>query len=162
MTLESNPAAAPPAAQRRQLTFHSLDEVLAEAARLVAAPDTKMLGQWPLERLLGHLAAMINDSIDGVSIQAPLVLRLVGPLFRPFVVRSRMPAGFKLPSAAEATAYPPVASPEAGLEMLRAAVGHLQTERMTSRHPVLGRLTHDQWYRIHLRHAELHLGFAVP
>ena len=43
------------------------------------------------------------------------MLRLIGPLFRPFVVRSRMPSGFRLPSAAEATAYPPVESPAAGL-----------------------------------------------
>jgi hypothetical protein len=32
---------------------------------------------------------------------------------------------------------------------------------MTARHPVLGKLTHDQWKQIHLRHAELHLSFAA-
>jgi hypothetical protein len=33
---------------------------------------------------------------------------------------------------------------------------------MTARHPVLGKLTHEEWTQLHLRHAELHLSFAVP
>ena len=36
MSLESKPTMASAAGERRKLTFHSLDEVLAEAARLVA------------------------------------------------------------------------------------------------------------------------------
>ena len=29
-------------------------------------------------------------------------------------------------------------------------------------HPIFGKLTHDEWIAINLRHAELHLGFQVP
>jgi hypothetical protein len=48
------------------------------------------------------------------------------------------------------------------LEQLRKAVARLRAEKMTARHPVFGRITHDEWARLHLRHAELHLSFAVP
>ena len=40
---------------RRTVRFNSLDEVVADAERLVASPETKMLGNWPLEKLLMHL-----------------------------------------------------------------------------------------------------------
>jgi hypothetical protein len=33
---------------RRELVFRSLDEVVADAETLVASPNTKMLGNWPL------------------------------------------------------------------------------------------------------------------
>ncbi len=153
-------AALPPAAGRRQLRFTSLDEVLAEAGRLVAASDTKMRGNWSLARLLAHLASTIDASIDGISFRVPLWLRWLGPLFKQRAIRSRMPTGFRLPAEAEARAFPEVESSQAALEMLHRAIARLQNERMTARHPVLGKLSHDQWCQIHLRHAELHLGFA--
>ncbi|MBX9787841.1 MAG: DUF1569 domain-containing protein [Pirellulales bacterium] len=36
----------------------------------------------------------------------------------------------------------------------------METRRVP--HPVIGRLSVDQWNRFHLRHAELHLSFFVP
>ncbi len=148
-------------AGRRTLHFASLDEVLADAERLVCSGRTKMLGNWPLEKLLTHLAMAIDSSIDGVSFQAPLLIRLVGPLLKRRIVNSKMPAGFKLPASAVAGAFPAAASPQAALAALRAAVARSRSEKMTARHPVLGKLTHDQWKQIHLRHAELHLSFAA-
>ncbi len=37
---------------------------------------------------------------------------------------------------------------------------HLEPQRMPS--PFLGKLTKDEWDRLHMRHAELHLSFFVP
>jgi hypothetical protein len=147
---------------RRALRFASLDEVVADAGKVVASPDTKMLGNWPLDKLLTHLATAINGSIDGMGAQAPWFIRLAAPLIKGRVLHHGMRAGFKLPKEVEPGFFPAAASKEAALDTLRQAVARLQSERMTARHPVFGRLTHEEWTKLHLRHAELHLSFAVP
>lgn len=147
---------------RRALRFTSLDDVVADAERLVASPDTRMLGNWPLDKLLMHLASAINHSIDGFSAQAPWFIRLAGPLIKSTMLNRQMRAGFKLPKKVEPDFFPSAASNQEALDSLRKAVARLKNERMTARHPVLGKLTHEEWTKLHLRHAELHLSFAVP
>jgi hypothetical protein len=147
---------------RRTLHFTSLDEVVADAEKLVASPDTKMLGNWPLDQLLTHLAAAINGSIDGMPGQAPWFVRLAAPLIKGHVLKRGMQAGFKLPKEVEPKFFPSTASKDAALDTLRRAVARVQNERMTARHPAFGAMTHDEWMTVHLRHAELHLSFAVP
>jgi hypothetical protein len=151
-----------PLPDRRQLAFKSLDDIVADARRLVADPQTKMLGNWPLERLLAHLTIAINSSIDGISVKGPWLFRLIGPLLKRRFLTKGMRAGFKLPREAEPAFYPEVASPRAALDGLETAVARTRGERMTARHPILGKLTHDEWTQLHLRHAELHLSFAMP
>ncbi len=73
-----------------------------------------------------------------------------------------MPPGFRLPKDVEGSFFPAAASPLEALEGLRRAVARLQNERMTARHLVFGKLTHEEWTQLHLRHAELHLSFAIP
>ena len=72
-----------------------------------------------------------------------------------------MSPGFNLPKQVETDFFPPAATSRNALEDLRTAAGRVQHERMTAVHPILGRLTHDEWLELHLRHAELHLGFAA-
>lgn len=150
------------APRRRELTFTSLDEIIADAQALVAAPQTTMLGNWPVEKLLKHLAIAINGSVDGISVRAPWFVRFVGRLWKRRILTKPMRAGFKLPHRVEPDFYPDVASPQAALGDLKAAVARTRTERMTAAHPVLGKLSHDEWTQLHLRHAELHLSFAMP
>jgi hypothetical protein len=147
---------------RRELRVASLDDVVADAEKLVASPHTRTLGNWPLPQLLTHLAMAIDKSIDGISFAAPWHMRLIGFLIRGRVLRRGLPAGFKLPKELEADAYPAAPSAEDALESLRRAVARSKRERMTARHPVFGKLSHEQWTQLHLRHAELHLSFAVP
>jgi len=97
-----------------------------------------------------------------MSAKAPWFLRLIGPFVKRRIIKNGMSSGFKLPKEREATAFPAASSPQEALGKLRAAVGRLKQERMTARHPVFGKLTHEEWTRLHLRHAELHLSFAVP
>jgi hypothetical protein len=129
---------------------------------LVSSGNAKTLGNWPLGRLLAHLAETINKSIDGMGSRAPLPMRLIGRLIRGRILKNGMPAGFNLPKTREAEAYPAVASPKEGLDMLRQAIHRLTTEKMTAVHPAFGKLSHDQWVQIHLHHAALHLSFALP
>lgn len=147
---------------RRKLNFTSLDEVVADAETLVASPTTKMLGNWPLGRLLTHLANSIDRSLDGSSVRAPLIVRLIAPFFKRRVLKNGMPVGTQLPKEAEVILYPSVDTPREGLEKYRAAVARLRTEKMTAPHPVFGKITPEEWRQFHLRHAELHLSFALP
>lgn len=148
---------------RRTLHFHSLDDLLADAASLVSSPTTRMLGNWPLSRLLAHLTIAINGSIDGISFKAPWPVRLIGPFFKKRILTRGSSPGFKLPGKAETALFPDAgATAEEALGDLRKAVGRLRTERATAIHPVLGRLTPEEWIQLHLRHAEMHLSFAVP
>jgi Protein of unknown function (DUF1569) len=146
---------------RRKLHFASLDAMLAEAERLVASPQTKMLGNWPLSQLLVHLTLAMNSSIDGISARAPWFIRLLGPVIKRRVLARGMSPGFKLPASAEAEFFPPAGSTSDALEKFRAAVDRVKRERMTAVHPIMGRITHDEWLALHLRHAELHFGFAT-
>ena len=146
---------------RRSLRFSCLNDVIADAERLVASPNPRTLGNWPLDQLLTHLAIGINGSLDGISGKAPLFIRLVGPLIKRRVFQHGLSPGFRLPKKLEAVAFPAGASPQQALEQLRAAVQRTDIETMTVIHPVFDRLTHDEWLQFHLRHAELHLSFAI-
>jgi hypothetical protein len=145
---------------RRELHFASLDEVLADAEKLVASPTTRTLGNWPLGALLAHLAGAMNRSIDGIPFKAPWYKRLFALFLKGRLLRNGLRPGVKLPREREPLAFPATPAPEA-LEMLRRAVGRLKSERATAAHPFFGTLTHEEWVRFHLRHAELHLSFAV-
>jgi hypothetical protein len=147
---------------RRELHFKSFDEVLADAERLVTSPNTNALGNWSLNQLLMHLALTIHLSIDGINVRAPWYIRLVGFFIRGRILRRGMPAGFKLPREREIGAFPSAASTQEALETLRKAIARLKTEKMTARHPAFGKLSHEQWVQLHLRHAELHLSFIIP
>jgi hypothetical protein len=136
--------------------------MIADAQKLVASPHTRTLGNWPLGQLIAHLATTMNASIDGFSFKAPWFVRGVLFFVKGRFLRNRWSPGIKLPKGSEAVMYPPVSSPRDALEMLWRAVEHTKTQRMSAPHPAFGALTHEQWVQVHLRHAELHLSFAVP
>jgi hypothetical protein len=148
---------------RRDVCFMNLDEIVADAERLVSSSSTTTVGKWPLTQLLTHLALTFNNSIDGFAVKAPLIIRLIGPLIKGKVLRApKMKPGIKLPKDAEVHAYPQAESAQAALESLRKAIARTKTERMEARHPAFGKLSHEEWTTLHLRHSELHLSFAVP
>lgn len=147
---------------RRTLHFQSFDEMLADAERLVASSDTKTLGNWPLSQLLMHLAGAVHSSIDGLDTRLPWYVRLLGRFIKRRVMRQGIKPGIQLPKAVVDKAFPKAESPQRALDELRAAIARTRREPMTARHPVFGQLTHEEWTQFHLRHAELHLSFAVP
>ena len=156
-----------PAAQRRQLRFETIDDALAEADRLVAGEREGRLdgaGNWTLGQTLGHLATWANFAFDGYppEVRAPLPVRLILRLMRGSILRKGMMAGVKVGKVPGGTLGLDVLPADEGLRRFRAAMERLRGSAPTAANPVFGRLTHEQWIQLNLRHAELHLGFQVP
>jgi len=147
---------------RRDVHYQSFDDFLADAEQL-AAGQTEMLGNWTLSQVFGHLANALNYSIDGFPGSAPLPLKIIARLFmRKMIFEGPLKPGFKLPKDMESKMIPQGMSTEEGLAALRAAVDRQKFETRRAPHPVFGKISVDDWTRAHLRHAELHMSFAVP
>jgi hypothetical protein len=148
---------------RRSVHFDSIDALLADAERLVQL-DTqgrvRPLGNMSLGQALGHLALWMHASIDGVPMAAPGWLKVGARLMKGQVLSRTLPAGYKLPPEAAGQLIPPASITAAeGFNKLSAAAARLNREGKRAPSPMLGTLTPDEWDRLHLRHAELHLSF---
>ena len=149
-------------AGRRELHFDSFDELLAEAERL-SDGDVQLLGNWSLAQILTHLAAGINSAIDGSTFRAPFLLRLIVPLMKKKFIYGGIPPGFQIPKKAERQFLPPeIVETTAALDALHRAIERLQAASELAPHPLFGQLTKEEAIQFQLRHAEMHLSFAVP
>ncbi|MCA8999807.1 MAG: DUF1569 domain-containing protein [Planctomycetaceae bacterium] len=147
---------------RRAVHYDTLDELLAEAERL-ASEEIEMLGNWTYPQILKHLALSMNNSIDGFPGKAPLPIRLVVRLLRESFLSKSLPAGFKFPNRFRPQLEPPEETTlEEGLEDLRQAIARVQSDSQRAPHPVLGQLSREDYDRLHLRHAEMHMSFVRP
>jgi len=148
---------------RRTLIFKTSDDVLNDCLLLAGTPCT-MLGTWTLAQNVRHLARGIDCFYDGFGFQANWFLRtFLGRFIKRRILSRGMPAGIRLPATA-ARLLPPGEDADlpGALEHLKASIRRLEQEPPTQRHPYFGRMTHDEVRRLLLRHAELHLSFAVP
>lgn len=152
-------------ATRRVLSLETLAALSAELNRLEAAHRAGTLrstGNWTPGENLDHLARAMRPSFDGFDFTVAVPIRLVGSLFmkRRFL-REGFPRGFKMGPKMSAAFGPRPGVPfEEGLLALREQLSRIDRgERMTHASPGLGALTHDEWVRLHLRHAELHLAY---
>ena len=157
----------PAAIERRQLRFETVDDALAEAERLVAAEGAGRLdraGNWALGQTLGHLATWANFAFDGYppQIRAPLPVRVILRMARGRILSKGMMAGVKIRGVPEGTVGLELLEPDEGLRRFRAAMERLRSTAPKTDNPVFGPLTHDEWVKLNLRHAELHLGHLVP
>ncbi|MBX3414663.1 MAG: DUF1569 domain-containing protein [Pirellulales bacterium] len=155
-------AADKPVVARRKLHFNSFDEVLAEAERLNAG-TYQTLGNWTLPRAVGHLGQAMIGCVDGTPFFVPWWMRLAGRVYFRRRLLREFPSGFKLPRRAEAKLVPQEElSFDEGMQRLRAGLARLAETDHRIPHPLIGKLSVDQWNTFHLRHAELHLSFFVP
>jgi len=167
--VDGAPDTVPPGPKpaRRTLRFHTIDDAISEAMRLADAHRLGKLeraGNWELGQALGHLAAFANFPFDGYpdSLQAPLPVRMVLRLLRNRILRRGMPPGVRIGRVLGGTVAVDVLPAEEGLRRFGEAMRRLRQTSPTITNPVFGKLTHDQWIQLNLRHAELHLGFHVP
>jgi Protein of unknown function (DUF1569) len=146
---------------RRKLAYKSLEELLADADQVSSGPVTT-LGNWSAGQIFRHLAIAFNGSIDGFDATFPWYLRFVAGMFKHKLINSPMPPGVKLPAAFAREVVPEPTSTEDGLAQLHAAVARLKQEPERAKHPVFGNFSKEEWDKIHLNHANLHMSFLIP
>lgn len=89
----------------------------------------------------------------------PWFVRAIGRMMKPMMMRqARMKPGFRIHGAPDGTYGVEEMSVEEGAGRLRRAVERLRAGE-PGPNPVFGRLTKEEWMRMHLNHAALHLGY---
>ena len=148
-------------ANRRKVHYDTLQDLGADAERLAASPKLRSVGNWSPGQIFKHVAIVMHGCIDGFDAKAPWYIRLIMRPLRGWILNRPMPPGYKLPPDAEAVLIPGETSLEEGLDLFRKGIHRLQTETTRQASPFLGKLTVDEWNKLHLRHAELHPSFLV-
>lgn len=150
---------------RREVRFESLAELRADVERLreaAAAGSVQPMGNWSLGQASQHLARFMVCSIDGFD-KAPFFLRPMGMMLQLFqgqkVLNQPPPPGFKIPSTLAFFPDAEVDDAAGSAELLAVIDRLLSGTECVHPSPLLGKLSPQQWTKLHLRHAELHLSF---
>ncbi len=152
-------------AERRTLRFNSIDEMLKELDRIVAADKAGKLrctGNWTAGQVIGHIATWINYGYEGFPSGAhpPWFIRMILKFMKKKYVRDGVKAGVKIPSIPGGTYGQEPLSTQEGAAKLRAAMMRIQNRDPVKFHsPAFGEMQHDERVAFQLRHAELHFGF---
>ncbi len=117
--------------------------------------------RWNAAQNFFHLASAVEGSMEQLPAGYPFLVRLIVRPFRWVVTRYRFPPWLPIPAAIRRKLNPPeTADFHEQKERLLAAIETFQQfHRDHPPHPVLGRLTRDEWIGFHLRHCEHHLSF---
>jgi len=152
---------------RRKLRYLSIDELLADIDRIEnsdAAGTLRRTGNWTAGQAFGHLASWMNFAYEGFPTRPPWPIRMILRFFfRKKYLRDGMPAGVRIPGAADGTYAVQVMSTQEGALMLRKALLRLKSGEPPKFHsPAFGPMTLEERIALNLRHAELHLSFLHP
>ncbi len=149
-------------ADRRTLRFENMHEILADAESLASQP-CHLLGNWSLGQIFHHLSLPMVCCVQGFGdAKLALPMRVVGRLIKKQSLAKGFPAGVRFPKPLVPAFTPKPCSTEEGLAALREAIALLSTTDVRHPSPLFGAMTVADWEQMHLRHAELHLSFAVP
>lgn len=148
---------------RRDLAFRSLDEILADAERVLGGPH-RTTGSWTAPQIVWHVADLIAVANGHMDLSLPLPLKAFGRTLKLLRLFDRpIPSGIRMPKAAAANvAEAADREPADSLAHLRREVEHANRHPMTHPSPLFGRLTPHQWLRVNCRHADLHFSFMHP
>ncbi|NOX53747.1 MAG: DUF1569 domain-containing protein [Planctomycetes bacterium] len=154
-------------AERRELRFETLEELLAEVDRLVEADRAgrlRAVGNWTAGQILGHIAAWIEYGYDGYPMaKPPWFVRFMARRFFKRMLRRGMQPGFSIPGVEGGTYGIDDMPTEEAAERLKRAIARLQAGEPAKFHsPAFGTISEEDRIQLTLRHAELHLGFLVP
>ena len=148
-------------ARRRSLRFRDASEVIDEVTRLqISGHESR--GNWSLAQVVEHLARGIDCSYEGFDFTVPWLAQVVlGRLVKRRFLYDSMPSGYQFRSE---TVLVPSSDTnlDRAVEHLRRSFDRLQWDPPTKPHPLLSKLTHQEWQALALRHAELHLSFVHP
>jgi len=157
-------------APRRTLKFNSLADLSAELDRLESAHRAGTLrhtGNWTPGQIFQHLAIFMRCAADGFPPgKPPLLMKLFMQLvIKRLAVRGDSPPpGIKLPPEAAFLIPKGDVTFDAGLSELRTVISRVteRGEKFTHPSPVFGKLTHEQWAKLHFGHCQHHLGYLQP
>lgn len=150
-------------AERRSVSFQSLDDILADVERL-AAGKVRTTGQHSFSQIVRHLA-LANDMVTGkiVAPKPPLILRILLPFIRSSILKGPVKPGIKLPAKAETLFWPKdEMSVAEAVESLRVSIENYKKKGPLPVHPIFGKATREQIDNLTLSHAAMHLSFVHP
>jgi len=150
----------------RELHFASLDEVLDEMDRIAAAEREgrlKQLGNWNAGTNFSHLATWIDYSFEGFppKLNPPWIIRFILKFQKNKFVKGPMPRGVKIPGIKNGTLATETVPLEEGVRHLRSSLQRLKREAPKQRSVLFGEMTHEEWIKETLRHAELHMSYLT-
>ena len=152
---------------RRAVSYGSLDEVAAEARRIAeaeAAGTAHALGNWSPGQNLQHLARFMTCSLDGFPQGLPFPVRVFGFVLRRVLGKrlfaSPPPPGYQLPKGLAFVPEDEVSAADGARELCDVIERVKRGDAFIPKSPLLGKMTHEQWVALHLRHAELHMSFV--
>lgn len=154
-------------ADRRQLHFATIDDVLADVDRIVAADKAGTLrhtGNWTPGQAMGHVAAWIDYGYEGFPIKPPpWPIRIILRFMVKRMLKSGMRPGVKIPGVPSGTLGTDLLSTDEGAARLRAALTRLKNgEPAKFDSPGFGPMSEANRIKLTLRHAQLHLSFMHP
>ncbi|MCC9642849.1 DUF1569 domain-containing protein [Rhodopirellula sp. JC740] len=149
-------------ASKRQLDFHSGEEVIAEIERLQGTQYDK-LKNWNLTQICEHLDVIMRGGMEGFGFRMPKLLRATVLKW----VFGRMLRQRKMSSAPTLDRLKPKSPGDAEDEQIIqrciATIREASTfEGSMDQYPFLDDLTPEQWRQFMWIHAAHHLGFLLP
>lgn len=151
-------------ADRRTLSFTTMAEILSDVEMLDAAvKDGKTIsatGNWTPAQIIEHVMYFIDGSMDGFDFKAPLIFRIFGKFARSHILNKPMKPGIKLPPKMSMVIASPKSTWPDAISHARKAILRVEAGKYMSKpSPLLGKMTHQDWVKMHCRHAEMHHSF---
>lgn len=145
----------------RELHFHCFNCLRSELDRIEEAGDEHATGtgNWNPAQIVQHVAEVVTRSIDGFEFRAPLFARLMRPLLRAKLMGKPLPTGVKLKGGSAVLIPPESVRLNDAIALLRKELDRAEQQKMTADSPIFGKMAHEDWTDLHLRHAEMHFGF---
>ncbi len=149
---------------RRLMNLASVDALVAELDRIEAAATSGTLrttGNWTAGQILAHLAAWIEYGDVGYPVKPPpFFVRWILRLMLRKILRDGMKPGVRIPGVAGGTTGADPMDTIAAIRRYRKAIPRLTTGLVpVFPSPAFGELSFDDYVKLQLRHAELHLSF---
>lgn len=148
---------------RRDVKLHCFNCLRSELDKFEQAGGNGLTttGDWTAGQIVQHVCETMKRSLDGFEFKAPWYVRLMRPILRmKFMGKSKaIPAGIKLRGDSAAMIPPKSVAFADAMADLRSTIERAEKKKMTQPSPVFGKMTHEDWVNLHLRHAELHFSF---
>ena len=152
--------------QHRELSFASVEEILAELDRCQAAHTAGTLqtsGNWSPGQIFEHCSKLMVAAYDGANFKGPLLLRLLMkiPPLKNKMLNGKMPKGIQIKGPPAAFFLPKDDTTfEQGLSALRQQLQRITSgDMMTKPSPIFGPMKHNQWATLNRKHCAMHFGF---